>query len=279
MTDDSSLDHSSQYLSVSAASSEVGSDSHLRMLEVCVDCVESASEASAGGADRLELCAALSEGGLTPSLGLLVAVKKIVQIPVFALIRSRRGDFVYGESDMDVMTTDVTVLKEHGADGFVFGCLDESATIEEEQCRRLLAAASPMPCTFHRAFDCVASPEAALGTVVQLGFQRVLTSGQAPTALQGAALIARLVSLSAGRLSVMPGGGVTSENVATLRQLTGVSEVHASARSPRRSALTALPAGVSMAAGGDDRQWPQCDPAKVKAIREAFLSAGGADPT
>ncbi|XP_043207356.1 copper homeostasis protein cutC homolog [Amphibalanus amphitrite] len=174
---------------------------------------------------------------------------------------------------MLVMISDINIMKAHGADGFVFGCLKETGTINEEQCAELLSAAAPLPCTFHRAFDCVASPEEALDTVIRMGFTRLLTSGLAPSAAKGAALIARLVSLSAGRLSVMPGGGVNAQNVSQLVTLTGVSEVHASARGPRRS-LMAVPAGVSMGAASDERCWLQCDPDEVAAIRRALSSAG-----
>ncbi|XP_037090954.1 copper homeostasis protein cutC homolog [Pollicipes pollicipes] len=241
------------------------------MLEVCVDSVDSAVSAADGGADRLELCAALSEGGLTPSLGLLTTVKKLVQIPVFVLIRCRQGDFVYSSDDMDVMEADIQSMKKAGADGFVFGCLDESGAVDQDKCYQLLRVAAPLSCTFHRAFDCTLHPEQALTTIIKLGFVRLLTSGQAPSALEGAALIGRLVSLSAGRLTVMPGGGVTPQTAPALLRLTGVRELHASARSARSSALD-MPAGVTMGAASDERHWLQCDPAKVKAIKRAFVS-------
>ena len=122
----------------------------MALLEVCVDCLESAKNAAESGAARLELCSALSLGGLTPSAGLLRAVKRQIKTPAFVMIRSRHGDFVYDDDEIEVMRDDVTALKESGADGFVFGVLNRDASVNQAACRVLLEAAHPLPCTFHR---------------------------------------------------------------------------------------------------------------------------------
>lgn len=163
------------------------------LMEVCVDSVESAVNAERGGAGRIELCSGLLEGGTTPSMGLLQIVKQSVQIPVFVMIRPRGGDFLYSDREIEVMKADIQLAKLYGADGLVFGALTEDGQIDKELCMSLIALCRPLPVTFHRAFDMVHDPMAALETLLTLGFERVLTSGCDSSALEGLPLIKRLI--------------------------------------------------------------------------------------
>ncbi|KAE8590710.1 hypothetical protein XENTR_v10018167 [Xenopus tropicalis] len=163
------------------------------IMEVCVDSVESAINAERGGAGRIELCASLLEGGITPSVGLLQVVKQYLQIPIFVMIRPRGGDFLYSDREVEVMKADIRLAKIHGADGLVFGALTEDGRIDAELCMELLAVSRPLPVTFHRAFDMVYDPLLAMETLISLGFERVLTSGCDTSALEGLPLIKRLV--------------------------------------------------------------------------------------
>ncbi|KAL7383668.1 hypothetical protein ABVT39_015593 [Epinephelus coioides] len=207
------------------------------LMEVCVDSVESAINAERGGASRLELCSSLLEGGLTPSQGLLHVVKQCVKIPVYVMIRPRGGDFLYSDQEVEVMRKDIELMKSHGADGLVLGALTEDGRVDEELCMELLAAARPLPVTFHRAFDMVHDPTIALETLVSVGFERLLTSGCDNSALEGLPLIKRLIEQAKGRIVVMPGGGITERNLQRILEGSGAQEFHCSARSSRDSAM------------------------------------------
>src|SRR5438105_9461375 len=176
------------------------------LVEACVDSVASALAAERGGAGRVELCDALHDAGTTPSAGMIEAVKARVRIPVFVIVRPRGGGFVHDADELDVMTRDVRAARALGADGIVVGALRPDATVDADVTRALVDAALELPVTFHRAFDLVADQGAALETLVDCGVRRVLTSGGAPTALDGAEAIAALSARSAGRLTVMAGG-------------------------------------------------------------------------
>ncbi|XP_072292770.1 copper homeostasis protein cutC homolog isoform X2 [Eucyclogobius newberryi] len=223
-------------------------DSFLMMMEVCVESVESAVNAERGGASRLELCSSLLEGGLTPSIGLLHIVKQYVKIPVYAMIRPRGGDFLYSHFEVEVMKKDIELMKLNGADGLVMGALTEDGRVDTELCSELLAAARPLPVTFHRAFDMVHDPTIALETLVSLGFQRVLTSGCDSSALEGLPLIKRLVDQAKGRISIMPGGGITERNLQRILEGSGAQEFHCSARSSKESNMKFRNTSVSMGA-------------------------------
>ncbi|KAG7263586.1 hypothetical protein CRUP_035569 [Coryphaenoides rupestris] len=179
------------------------------LMEVCVDSVESAVNAERGGAGRLELCSSLMEGGLTPSIGLLQVVKQSVSVPVYVMIRPRGGDFLYSEQEVEVMRRDIQLMKSHGADGLVLGVLTEDGRHLAQGVDIGNALSRPLPVTFHRAFDMVQEPEAALETLVSLGFHRLLTSGCDCSALEGLPVIKRLVkkefhcSARSGRDSAM----------------------------------------------------------------------------
>lgn len=203
-------------------------------MEVCVDNIQSAINAEAGGATRIELCTALSEGGLTPTVGFLRSVKHLVKIPIFVMLRPRRGHFVYTDEEIECMKYDATHLKEAGADGFVFGILNSDNTVNIAACADLLNVTRPLPCTFHRAFDVVRDPERSLRSLIELGFTRLLTSGQAKTAAEGLPLIKRLVDIGADKIIVVPGSGINQRNVHEVLSFTGAEEVHGSARSAVR---------------------------------------------
>lgn len=218
------------------------------LMEVCVDSVESAVNAERGGADRIELCSGLVEGGTTPSMGVLQVVKQYVQIPVFVMIRPRGGDFLYSDREVEVMKADIRLAKLYGADGLVFGALTEDGHIDKELCMSLIAICRPLPVTFHRAFDMVHDPMAALETLLTLGFERVLTSGCDISALEGLPLIKRLIDQAKGRIVVMPGGGITDRNLQRILEGSGATEFHCSARLARDSGMKFRNSSVAMGA-------------------------------
>ncbi len=202
-------------------------------IEICVESVEGALAAARGGADRIELCSALSEGGLTPSHGLLAQVLHECRLPVMVMIRPRDGSFVYSDHEFSVMMTDIRRVRNLAAvgnvQGIVTGVLHPDGTVDVERNRQLTEAAYPLSCTFHRAIDVSINPLEALDSILDCGYDRVLTSGQAVGAAGGTAVIRQLVERSAGRIAVMAGAGVRPENVAELIRQTGVMEVHSSA--------------------------------------------------
>ena len=201
------------------------------IFEACVDSVDAAAAAQAGGADRVELCADLLEGGCTPSAGVVRLARERLTIALHVIIRPRGGDFCYSANELQAMEMDVDFAKEAGADGVVLGVLREDGTVDVEQTGGLVRRARPMTVTFHRAFDMTRDPFAALESLAALGIERVLTSGQEATAFEGADLIADLVARGAGRIIVMPGGGITERNAAKILMRTGAREVHAAVMS------------------------------------------------
>jgi copper homeostasis protein len=196
------------------------------LIEACVDSVASALAAERGGARRLELCDNLFDGGTTPSAGMLSAVKAAVRIPVFVIVRPRGGGFVYTEEEVAVMRLDIEAARMLGADGVVIGALTRDAAVDSERLRVLAAAAKGLSITFHRAFDLAKDQRAALDTLIACGVTRVLTSGGAPTAREGADAIASLVRQAGDRMVVMAGGGLREENVQDVVRRSGVREVH-----------------------------------------------------
>jgi copper homeostasis protein len=204
--------------------------------EICIDSVAGAIAAEEAGAHRVELCAALFEGGLTPTLGTVrAALAAVSSIKVNVIIRPRGGDFIYDEHEVAAMEHDAALVREAGADGIVIGALTPEGTIDRPVVERLIAAAGGLPVTFHRAFDMTADPFAALEELVELGVDRVLTSGQDVSVLEGAPLIAELVERAGDRIIVMPGGGVTDRNVARIVAATGAREIHFAALSEEPS--------------------------------------------
>ncbi len=197
------------------------------LLEVCVDSVASAMASEKGGAQRVELCSVLAAGGVTPSAGLIAMVRKRLAIPLHVLIRPRAGNFCYLPDEFEVMKRDITLAKQLGANGAVFGILDVERRVDVARTRALVEWARPLSVTFHRAFDAAADLAAALEEVGGAGADRVLTSGGAQTAEEGVAMIGSLVAAAAGRMSIMACGSIRAGNVATIVGRTGVREVHA----------------------------------------------------
>ena len=206
-------------------------------LEVCVDSVTSALNAEQGGADRVELCDNLFEGGTTPSAGCIEVVRQHLTIGLQVIIRPRGSDFLYDDLEFAIMKQDIRVAKDRGADGVVIGLLTPQGHVDRERTGTLIALARPMNVTFHRAFDMTADPFRALDDLIDLGVDRILTSGQRATAWEGIGLIQKLVAQAEGRISIMPGGGINEDNVAALARQTGVGECHVSGRTTVASAM------------------------------------------
>ena len=241
------------------------------ILEICAGSVESAIAARDGGAQRIELCAALEVGGVTPSAGLIAEARKVEGLTLNVIIRPRGGDFLYDSHEAACMEQDIRTCKQLGADGVVIGALTAEGDIDTELCKRLVAAADGMSVTFHRAFDMCRDPRKALEDLIAIGCDRVLTSGQAATALSGAALLKELVELAAGRIIIMPGCGVNSGNAATILQESGAQEIHASARKSVGSGMKFRHSGVSMGnPDSDEYARKETDVNEVRAIIESL---------
>jgi copper homeostasis protein len=245
------------------------------MLEICIDGVASARAALAGGADRVELCANLPEGGTTPSAGMIRAVRTAFPGGLMIIIRPRGYDFLYSDDELEVMRHDVHVARELGADGVVIGCLTAEGRVDAARCQRLLDAAGSMDVTFHRAFDMTRDLGEALEDILALGIKRILTSGGQPDVPAGMATIVKLVRQSAGRASIMPGGGVTPENLAEIVSATGVQEIHLSARQSVQSGMRHRNENCSMGSYSKDHEyeWREASAEKIRLAKTALTNA------
>jgi len=199
-------------------------------LEICCFNLASAMVAQGAGADRIELCASPAEGGVTPSPGTIRGAREQLRIALYPIIRPRGGDFLYSDEEFSVMLRDIEYCKQVGCNGVVIGMLCADGTVDQARCARLVEAAYPLGVTFHRAFDWAANPFEAMETIIQLGCERILTSGQRPTAEEGVPLIDQLVREADDRIVIMPGSGIRSGNIVSLAEKTGASEFHTSAR-------------------------------------------------
>ena len=221
------------------------------LIEVCVDSVASAEAAQRGGASRVELCSDLSEGGITPSNGLIALARERTTIGLHVMIRPRPGDFCYDDAEFEVMRRDIVNVKRLGADGVVFGILNLEGEVDVERTRQLVTLARPMRVTFHRAFDMTADLFRALEDVCLAGADRILTSGGEATSVAGYDTIARLVSAANGRVIIMPGSGINQHNAADLVRKTGAREIHVGLRtsveSPMRHQNSQIKMGSSPA--------------------------------
>ncbi len=245
------------------------------LLEVCVASVDDALAAVQGGADRLELNAGLALGGLTPSAGLFAEVIARGSVPVIAMVRPRPGGFCYSPSDLDVMLRDARAFLAGGAAGLAFGVLRENGEIDVERCRAFRDVCGEREAVFHRAFDVTPDPFAALDTLVELGFRRVMTSGQETTAATGAGLIAELVRRAAGRIEVLPAGGIHGRTAGDLGRQTGCEQVHASRRSGTRDpSVAARPRVRFGTVSADSEEWiDRTDGRLVAELRARLLDS------
>ena len=235
------------------------------LLEVCVETLPEALQAVEAGARRLEVCAAMSESGTTPSIGLVTAILERLDVTVFVMIRPRGGDFTYDEHEMDVMLRDIDAMKRAGAHGIVSGALEPGGDIDRDLTRSLLDTAAPLPFTFHRAFDLAPELERAVGVLRSLGVRRILTSGGASTALVGAGAIARLARQTGESMMLIAGGGIRAPHVAELVQSSGVTEVHA--RPTRRRATSSFAARpIQFGASVPVPERSELDPDAVRAL-------------
>lgn len=217
-------------------------------LEICTGSLESIRAAARGGAQRVEVCAALETGGLTPSMGYLAAV---LSQPLYnsqgqrmarhVLIRPRGGDFFYNDEEQDMIMFDIRLCKQLGAEGVVVGALTPGGNIDIDACTRFAEAAEGMSLTFHRAFDCCRHPLEAMEEIISMGYHRILTSGQAPRAEHAIPLLRTLVKQADGRIIIMPGSGITPANAAQILRETGATEIHASAKGQKSHDDTLFP--------------------------------------
>jgi copper homeostasis protein len=199
------------------------------LIEVCCGSVDDAVEAARGGADRVELNSAIFLGGLTPSLGSIIEAKKRLKIPVMVMIRPRSGGFCYTQVEMAVMLHDAELAVEHGVDGVVFGILTPDGLVDAERCRQMVELAQGRQTVFHRAFDVTPDPLKALDQLVDIGFTRVLTSGQEKTAPEGIELIKKLIVHAGDRIEILPGSGLRPHNIRDFVEQTKASQIHFSA--------------------------------------------------
>ncbi|WP_217512560.1 copper homeostasis protein CutC [Vibrio metschnikovii] len=244
-------------------------------LEVCIDNIESLHYAIQGGATRIELCSALALGGLTPSYGMMKQSARLSTIPVYAMIRPRQGDFLYDHDDIAMMLDDIDAAAEAKLQGVVLGALTAQGEIDQPQVEQLVIRAQQhgLGVTFHRAIDQCRDFRQALELLIDLGCERVLTSGQSPQVEQGISTLADMVSLAKGRIRIMAGAGLTANNVTQIIQQTGVQEVHLSGKSVRPSHMQLKSAAAKMGrADVDDFMIPVTNPTAIAQVAEKLRS-------
>jgi copper homeostasis protein len=236
-------------------------------LEVCCFSLKSCKNAEAGGADRIELCGGLLEGGTTPSYGLVSKVLEAVSIPVYVMIRPRGGDFFYNSDEIDTMLADIKFFNKLNPAGFVFGCLNQTGDLDLENMKRLLSATNGTPVTFHRAFDVCSNPLDLLEQLIELKIENILTSGQQNLAISGKELIGTLVNKAKGRIQIMVGSGVNAENINSLIE-TGTNAFHFTAKENLPSEMIYRNPNVSMGLDGvDEYILTEASEAKIRTLK------------
>lgn len=241
------------------------------IIEVCIESAESAINAELGGADRVELCDNLMEGGTTPSPGMVMLTLERIRIPVMMMIRPRGGDFLYTDLEYQIMLRDIEEAKRLGAYGVVFGILTPEGRVDKERTQRLVEAARPLSVTFHRAFDMTVDPLQAFDDLVELGIDRILTSGQEPSAIGGAKLIADLVRRAGNEIIILPGCGLDEHNIADFISLTGAKECHVTGKYQIPSAMTYTNPRVFMGVpGAPEYEKTVVDAERIRATRLAL---------
>lgn len=246
-------------------------------IEICIESVESAIAAERGGAQRIELCTQLDQGGITPDAVLMRDVRRVVSIPVFVIIRPRGGDFLYSDREFDRMSQEIVTAKALGMDGVVLGILDADRNVDVARTRRLVQFARPLQVTFHRAFDASADLDRSLEDVVACGADRLLTSGGQPNAILGAGCIARLQAGARSRISIMAGAGIRQENVIGLVRQTGVPAVHSSLR-PNQPVADLRSADCPAGPGsGSPYIIPEHDVRALRLVLDSLVESDAAD--
>lgn len=249
------------------------------LLEVCVDSLTSAKTAASLGAQRVELNTALELGGLTPSIGLVeqtIAALQPMPCQVIAMVRPRPGGFAYNTDELSVMRREIGCLLQAGADGIALGVMTANGRVDEQANRMLIEPVlkADKEAVFHRAIDVTPEPIAALDTLIELGFTRVLTSGQAPTAIQGADIIREMIEQAQGRIEILPGSGITPHNVNALLEATGCDQVHASLRKVAQDHSTAAKQTIQFnSPPAGDGDYFQADPDKVAWMMDALRAS------
>lgn len=245
-------------------------------IEICVEGTDGLIAAQNAGADRVELCASLIEGGLTPSLGVVREALRVATIPFHVIIRPRGGDFLYSEVEFNSMLEDIAALREMGnVAGVVIGCLTSDGRIDEERTAALVAAARPMAVTCHRAFDMTAEYRAALEALIACGVDRVLTSGQRDTAIEGSEILKDCMAIADGRIVIMACGGLDADTIAQVRRETGVDEMHFAALKTLKSGMTFRNPHVGMGGTAIEREY-EVTVTDTEAVRATIAAARGA---
>jgi copper homeostasis protein len=248
------------------------------VLEICVDSVESAMAAQSGGAQRVELCSCLIEGGITPSSGLIGAVRECLSIPVVTIVRPRGGDFFYSAEEFAVIKKDIAAARNLGANGVALGVLLRDGQVDIERTRELVELARPMEVTFHRAIDWAPQMEEALEQVIEAGADRILTSGGAQTAMLGVNRIARMVAKAGRRIGVIVCGTVRKDNIGEIARRTNAFEFHASLRKPASSPVSYRNQMLSLSEPGVDEFARYAVAAEdVRALRDALTAVRNGD--
>lgn len=244
------------------------------LLEICVDSIESAINAQVAGADRIELCDNLPEGGTTPSYGTILSAKNNLDIAINVIIRPRGGDFLYSDDEFEIMRRDIEICGEAGVNGIVLGLLTATGQIDTERTARLIEFASPMQVTFHRAFDMCRDPFSGLEDIIASGATRILTSGQKNKVNEGLGLVNELVKKAADRIIIMPGSGIDEYNIKLVAQSTGAKQFHLTGRKIIESSMEFRMSGVSMGGHPDVQEFSRkvADVDKIRRIKEILDS-------
>ena len=238
--------------------------------EICANSVQSCIAAQKGGADRVELCAGIPEGGTTPSYGEILLARKYLTIKLHIIIRPRGGDFLYSPLELEIMENDIINAQKLGADGIVLGCLDKAGSIDIASCKKLISHAQGMSITFHRAFDCCQNQLIALEQIIDMGCERILSSGGYPTAEEGIIQLNTLNKAANGRIKIMAGCGVNQNNIAKIHKDTKIKEFHFSAREILTSKMQYLNSKVYMGLPGiKENEIPETTSNEVKKIIKA----------
>ncbi len=242
------------------------------VIEVACFTPTAAITAADSGAHRIELCSGYAEGGLSPSAATIMWATEKLHIPVHVMIRPRIGDFIYSEIEIEIILREAIFCKENHAAGIVVGALNNKGEIDSDFISRLVEAVYPLPVNFHRAFDLCPNQTEALEALIRCGVSRILTSGGAPDCITGIRRIENLIKLAAGRIIILPGGGIRPDNIHKIIAVDGITEVHLSGKKIANSPMQPHPA-VSFTSINEvnDYQWYECDPEAIKAVKNALI--------